>query len=70
MQFNLESYAVLWSPHQNAFQVETVQEMLEKNIAVFVEQDKGDFVVLGIANSRQEADQICSDLMSSRDGSS
>jgi hypothetical protein len=66
MQFSLDSYVVLWSPHQNAFQVEAVREMIETNTKIFITQQKGDFIVLGICNSHQEASDLCGEFMALR----
>jgi hypothetical protein len=66
MQFILDSHVVLWSPHQNAFQVEAVKDMIETNIEIFLTQEKGDFIVLGFCNSHEEASDLCTELMALR----
>lgn len=55
---NNDEFAVLWSPHQNAFHVESVGEMLKTNMHIFLHQEKGDFVVLAFAESHEKAAEI------------
>ena len=61
------SYAVLWSPHQGAFHVETVEAMLETNRKILKHGDKGDYIVLDFALTKEEATQKCRHYRSVRD---
>jgi hypothetical protein len=56
---NDKNYVVLWSPHQNSFQVETVGEMLVTNLRNFQNQQAGDFVVLAFSEDYEEAKALC-----------
>ncbi len=78
MQFSKESFVVLWSPLQNAFQVETVADMLAANIELFSkmleaeiktfpEKAGGDFLPLYFADSYEAANEKKSALMEMRD---
>jgi hypothetical protein len=64
---NDEKFAVLWSPHQNSFQVETVGDMLETNLRIFLNQQAGDFVVLAFADDHEEAKSLCKSFQKVRD---
>lgn len=64
---NNDEFAVLWSPHQNAFHVESVGEMLETNRRIFIEQEKGDFVVLAFTESHEKAAEIRKVFQAMRD---
>lgn len=50
--------AVLWSPHQDVFHVETVNEMQDENMMIYLTSKKGDFIVMGFAEDRKDADRI------------
>jgi len=68
MEFNSNSYVVLWSPHQNVFHVQTVSEMIRQNRFVFNQQRTGgDYIVLGFARTREEAQAESSRLIAHRD---
>ena len=67
MEFNSDSYVVLWSPHQKTFHVQTVSEMIRQNRIVFGRQCAGgDFIVLGFAGTKEEAQDISSTLIAHR----
>ncbi len=55
---NVDTYVVLWSPHQKAFHIETVGEMLRHNRDIFTDQGLGDYIVLSFAKSHEEAHAI------------
>jgi len=59
-------YAVLWSPHQNAFGIETVDEMLKTNLSIFADGGKGDFIVLGFAESWAAVREVADFFMAER----
>lgn len=61
------NYAVLWSPSQNAISVETVAEMLETNRQIFADQNKGDFIVMGFAETLEQARKDARALQAVRD---
>lgn len=67
MQFDLESYAVLWSPSQNTFHIETIRRMLDVNRRAFNSKSKADYIVMEIADSYEEAGKACSKLKSKRE---
>jgi hypothetical protein len=57
---------VLWSPHQNAFSIETVDDMLKANLAVFLDGNKGDFILLGFAETLSNARDLGDVFMEKR----
>ena len=58
-------YVVLWSPHQNQFHVETINQMLTKNMNIFSRQSLGDYIVLGFEHSHEDASESCRRLRKS-----
>lgn len=48
-------YVVLWSPHQNVVQVETVGDMLKTNRSIYKQGMAGDFIVMSFAPDREAA---------------
>ena len=70
MEFNSDSYVVLWSPHQNVFHVQTVSEMIRQNRFVFNQQRPGgDYIVLGFSKTKKEAQAASSKLIAHRNNS-
>lgn len=67
MQFTDESFVVLWSPHQDSVQIETVKDMLETNHKIFLRGEKGDFIVLAISDTHDGARAFSADLRRIRD---
>lgn len=67
MPISTASFAMLWSPHQNAFSIETVGDMLANNLAVFANERKGDYIVLGSFDSLEEAREASNGMMQIRD---
>lgn len=65
--FNGDSYAVTWSPHQDAFDIATVAEMIATNREIFEAGGKGDFVVMGILPKLEDARAMCDYLTTKRD---
>jgi len=63
-----DDFAILWSPRQDVFHIETVQAMLETNRRIHMNRKAGDFIVLGFAKTRDEATELANTLMSIRDG--
>lgn len=53
-----DGFVVLWSPDQNQFHVETINEMLESNIRIYLQQKRVGYIVLSFADSAEEAHQI------------
>ena len=68
MQFNLNSYAILWSPHQDTVHSQTVAEMLRENKANFENHKLGDFIVMGFEETEEAATKACDHLIAMRDG--
>lgn len=66
LDFNQDSFVVTWSPSQDAVDVATVGEMLSTNLAIFANGRKGDFVVLGFAETREEAGELARMLQAKR----
>lgn len=50
-----DTWVVLWSPHQECFHIETLGEMLRTNMRIYAEGRKGDYILLGFAESSKEA---------------
>ena len=65
MQITASTHVVLWSPHQKCFHVETFESMLATNRKIFAEQNVGDYIVLALASSREEANDITVKLRAS-----
>jgi len=63
----VDDYVVLWSPHQRYFHVETVGEMLEKNLAIFQRGERADYIVLGFERTQSAADAVVERLKPIRD---
>lgn len=53
----MQLQVVLWSPRQQAFHRETIEEMLKANLNSFFYQENpdSDWIVVGFCNSAQEA---------------
>ena len=66
MSFDMSYWVVLWSPHQNLFHVQTVQEMIEDNRVVFEYDRKGDYIVLDIVETHDEATHLTRKLIEIR----
>ena len=65
--FSGESFAVTWSPHQDAFDIATVEDMIATNRDIFAQGLKGDFVVLGIMPNLEDARALCAYYATKRD---
>ena len=70
MEITESTYVVLWSPSQKCFHVETFESMLATNRKIFAEQNTGDYVVLSLARSHDEAHEIVLKLRASRPATS
>ena len=66
MEITESTYVVLWSPSQKCFHVETFDSMLATNRKIFAEQNKGDYIILSLARSHDEASEIVLKLRMSR----
>ncbi len=62
MEFSSKSFAVLWSPSQMVFHIQTISEMIKINRDVLEKLNDSDFIVLAIYNSRSDADAACNAL--------
>ena len=56
MSFELKDFAVLWSPKQDAFHIQTISDMINKNREILINEQDGDFIVLSFAKTRADAD--------------
>ncbi len=56
MSFELNEFAVLWSPTQDAFHIQTISDMIDKNREILINKQDGDFIVLKFTKTRAEAD--------------
>jgi hypothetical protein len=56
MSFELTDFAVLWSPKQNAFHIEIISDMINKNREILVNEQDGDFIVLKFTKTKADAD--------------
>ena len=55
----MDLWVVEYSLSQRAFHISTVREMLETNFRMIVQhQESNDYLVVGVAETRQEADEI------------
>jgi hypothetical protein len=64
---NGNAFAILWSPQQDAFHVETVEAMLEANRRIYAHRKGGDFIALGFAATHEEATEVVNTLIAQRD---
>lgn len=55
-------YVLLWSPSQKCFHIELVSEMILENIQVYYGNLPGDYIVLQITNSHEEAANAADEL--------
>ncbi|MGR2701765.1 hypothetical protein [Vibrio campbellii] len=53
--FDMNSFALLWSPSQQLLHVEAVGDMISKNRMHFNQKRKSDFIVLGIYKTKDQA---------------
>ena len=60
MSFDNDSFAVLFSPTQNSFHIQTIEDMLEDNKDIFEANIPVAYIVLSIVKKRHEADAIIS----------
>jgi hypothetical protein len=58
--FSNNSLAVLFSPTQNSFHIQTITDMLEDNRDIFKANITEAYIVLSIVNERHEADAVIS----------
>lgn len=58
MKFNDDSFAVQFSPSQNAFHIQPVKDMLQDNRDIFESNTNEAYIVLSIVNWRSEADAM------------
>ena len=56
MSFELNDFAVLWSPKQDAFHIQIISDMIQKNREILVNEQDGDFIVLKFTKTRADAD--------------
>lgn len=56
------TWVVEWSEEQKAFHVETLSNMLFKNTQAFIEKRQIQFVCVGVAQTREEANEIIEKL--------
>ena len=61
---------LLWSPEGDAFHIETVTEMVAKNRQLFMDRERVDYIVLGLASTREELDEIGAPYMKVRNARS
>ena len=67
MSDNLKKWAVLWSPHQEVFHIQKFGEMLEENRNIFTNKTKGDYILLGLEETQEEANANLARLKEFRD---
>jgi len=67
MDFNLSSFAVLWSQQQNVFHIQTVSEMIAANRRIFDSEEGASFVVLKITKTKEDAVAISNHYQKIRD---
>jgi len=63
---NPQWFAVLWSPRQDGFHVETLDEMFRTNARIFLERNLGDYILMSIAKTRDEAQRDLESLREAR----
>ncbi|HGZ6489014.1 hypothetical protein [Vibrio alginolyticus] len=51
----IDGFALLWSPTQQYFHIELYEEMIENNRKAFESKRSGDFQLLGIYDSHDDA---------------
>ncbi len=56
------AYVVEWSPSQQQIHIFTVEEMLEKNLGLYLKDKQVDYFPLAFAASHAEASKICREL--------
>ncbi|WP_318490567.1 hypothetical protein [Photobacterium leiognathi] len=64
--FDFNSYTVLWSPTQQLVHVESLGDMLKKNQMHFNKKMKSDFIVVGIYETKEQANIEASKLQELR----
>lgn len=52
------TWAVEWSEEQKAFHIQTLSAMLARNARAFIEKRQNDFVCIGVAETREDANEI------------
>lgn len=60
-------FAVLWSPHQDGFHIETFEEMFQTNVRIFLERNLGDYILMSVAKTHDEAAEHVRLLRESRE---
>jgi len=67
MEVLANSWVVLWSPRQKLFHLETWDQMMNSNYKIFKRDSGGDFILMGVFESRDEAELLLKDLKKIRD---
>ena len=60
-------YVVEWSPSQNSFHLQTVAEMIQKNLDVLIGKSIADYICIGVFETYKQASDSIQKLMKIRD---
>lgn len=68
IQIPEDAYVLLWSPHQKHFHIEPFEKMLATNRRIFSQDTLGDYILLAITETAQEANQLADKLTPQTEG--